>query len=233
MIRAVHASLRRLGTDWIDVLQVHGIDQRTDPEETLRALDDLVRAGTVRYLGCSNFSAWQLMKALGVSQREHLHRFSVLQAHYSLVSRELEHELVPVCLDQGVGIVVWSPLSGGFLTGKVRRDQDAPEGSRQSVMGPPGGLADPEGALDVVEALVEIADGPGREPRPGGAQLAAGEARGDVADRGRPHRGAARRQPGGRPTGRSTRPTSSGSTRCRRHGCRTPSGTSCATTPSV
>ena len=164
IIRAVQASLRRLGTDWIDVLQVHGIDQRTDLEETLRALDDLVRAGSVRYIGCSNFSAWHLMKALGISQREHLNRFSVLQAHYSLVSRELEHELVPVCLDQGVGIFVWSPLSGGFLTGKVRRDQEAPEGSRQSVMGPPGGLADPEGALDVVDALVEIAEARGASP---------------------------------------------------------------------
>ena len=164
VIRAVHASLRRLGTDWIDILQVHGIDGRTDPEETLRALDDLVRAGTVRYIGCSNFGAWQLMKALAVSEREHLNRFSLLQAHYSLVSRELEHELVPLCIDQRVGILVWSPLSGGFLTGKVRRDRDAPAGSRQSVMGPPGGLADPEGALDVVDALVEIAGARGVSP---------------------------------------------------------------------
>ena len=164
IVRAVHASLRRLGTDWLDVLQVHGIDRRTDPEETLRALDDLVRAGTVRYIGCSNFSAWHLMKALAVSDREHLSRFSLLQAHYSLVSRELENELVPLCLDQNVGILVWSPLSGGFLTGKVRRDRDAPEGSRQAAMGPPGGLVDPEGALDVVDALVEVAEGRGVSP---------------------------------------------------------------------
>lgn len=164
VVRAVHDSLRRLGTDWIDILQVHGVDPRTDPAETLRALDDLVRAGTVRYIGCSNFSAWHLMKALAVSEREHLTRYSLLQAHYSLVARELEHELVPVCLDQGVGILVWSPLSGGFLTGKVRRDREAPEGSRQSVMGPPGGLADPEGALEVVEALVEIAAARGVSP---------------------------------------------------------------------
>jgi len=157
IVRAVHASLRRLGTDWIDVLQVHGVDGRTDPQETLRALDDLVRAGTVRYTGCSNFSAWHLMKSLATSEREHLERFSVLQAHYSLVSRDLEHELVPLCLDQGVGILVWSPLSGGFLTGKVRRDDRGPEGSRTSVMGPPGGLADEDGAFAVVDALVEIA----------------------------------------------------------------------------
>lgn len=164
VVRAVHDSLRRLGTDWIDILQVHGIDRRTDPAETLRALDDLVRAGTVRYIGCSNFSAWHLMKALAVSEREHLSRYSLLQAHYSLVSRELEHELVPLCLDQGVGILVWSPLSGGFLTGKVRRDRAAPEGSRQSAMGPPGGLADPERALDVVEALVDIGVSRGVSP---------------------------------------------------------------------
>ncbi|WP_425516805.1 aldo/keto reductase [Miltoncostaea oceani] len=156
IVRAVHASLRRLGTDWIDVLQVHAIDGLTDPQETLRALDDLVRAGTVRYTGCSNHSAWHLMRALGVSEREHLERYSVLQAHYSLVSRELEHELVPLCLDQGVGILVWSPLAGGFLTGKVRRGERGPEGSRQSVMGPPGGLADEDRAFDVVDALVEI-----------------------------------------------------------------------------
>jgi aryl-alcohol dehydrogenase-like predicted oxidoreductase len=164
IIRAVHDSLRRLGTDWIDILQVHGIDLHTDPAETLRALEDLVRAGTVRYVGCSNFSGWHLMKALAVSEREHLTRYSLLQAHYSLVSRELEHELVPLCLDQGVGILVWSPLAGGFLTGKVRRGRDAPEGSRQSVMGPPGGLADPEGAHAVVEALVEIAAARGVSP---------------------------------------------------------------------
>ncbi len=159
IVRAVHASLRRLGTDWIDVLQVHGVDGRTDAHETLRALDDLVRAGTVRYTGCSNFSGWHLMKALGISEREHLERFQVLQAHYSLVARDLEHELVPLCLDQGVGILVWSPLSGGFLTGKVRRGDRGPEGSRTALMGPPGGLADPERAFSVVEALVEIAAG--------------------------------------------------------------------------
>lgn len=168
IVRAVHASLRRLGTDWIDILQVHGVDGRTDPQETLRALDDLVRAGTVRYTGCSNFSAWHLMKALAISEREHLERFSVLQAHYSLVARELEHELVPACLDQGVGILVWSPLSGGFLTGKVRRGQAGPEGSRTALMGPPGGLADEEAAFDVVEALVGI----GEEHGVGVAQVA-------------------------------------------------------------
>lgn len=157
IVRAVHASLRRLGTDWIDILQVHGIDGRTDPQETLRALDDLVRAGTVRYTGCSNYSAWHLTRALAISEREHLERFGALQAHYSLVARELEYELVPACLDGGVGILVWSPLSGGFLTGKVRREAGGPEGSRSAVMGPPGGLADPDRAFAIVDALVEVA----------------------------------------------------------------------------
>lgn len=164
IVRAVQASLRRLGTDWIDILHVHGIDGRTDPQDTLRALDDLVRAGTVRYIGCSNWSAWHLMKALAISEREHLERYSVLQAHYSLVAREVEYELVPLCLDQGVGILVWSPLSGGFLTGKVRRDGSGPAGSRSAAMEPPGGLADPERAFDVVDALVEIAGERGVSP---------------------------------------------------------------------
>ncbi|MGD9695205.1 MAG: aldo/keto reductase [Thermoleophilia bacterium] len=164
IVRAVEASLRRLGTDWIDVLQVHAIDGCTDPQETLRALDDLVRAGTVRYIGCSNFSAWHLMRALAISGREHLERYRVLQAHYSLIARELEHEHIPLCLDQGVGVLVWSPLSGGFLTGKVRRDAPAPQGSRGAVMGPPGGLASPDVAFDTVDALVEIAEGRGASP---------------------------------------------------------------------
>lgn len=164
VIGACEASLRRLGTDWIDLLQVHSIDGRTDPAETLRALDDLVRAGKVRYVGCSNFAAWQLMKALAVSEREHLVRYSALQAHYSLVARDLEHELVPLCVDQGVGILVWSPLSGGFLTGKVRRDVPAPEGSRGAAMPPPGGLSDPAAAHDTVDALVAIAADRGVSP---------------------------------------------------------------------
>jgi aryl-alcohol dehydrogenase-like predicted oxidoreductase len=157
IVRAVEASLRRLGTDWIDLLQVHGIDGMTDMHETLRALDDLVRAGTVRYLGCSNFSAWHLMKALGISEREHLERFAALQAYYSLVARETEFDLVPLCLDQRVGLLVWSPLSGGFLSGKVRRGTAPPEGSRTAAWGPPGGLADREGALDTVEEVARIA----------------------------------------------------------------------------
>ncbi len=164
IIRAVEASLGRLGTDYIDLLQVHGFDQRTDLQETLRALDDLVHSGKVRYIGCSNYSAWHLMKAIGISEREHLERFAAVQVYYSLVARELEFDIIPCCIDQNVGILVWSPLSGGFLTGKIRRGQAPPEGSRTAAWGPPGGLADPEGALDTVEVLVEIAEQRGVTP---------------------------------------------------------------------
>jgi aryl-alcohol dehydrogenase-like predicted oxidoreductase len=164
IVRAVEASLARLGTDWIDLLQVHGYDGRTDLEETLRALDDLVRAGTIRYIGCSNYSAWHLMKALAISDRRGLERYAALQAYYSLVARELEWELVPLCLDQRVGILVWSPLAGGWLTGKFRRGQPPPEGARTARNGAPGGLPDEEQAFDIVDALVDIAAARGASP---------------------------------------------------------------------
>ena len=164
IVRAVEASLRRLATDYIDLFQVHGVDERTDLHETLRALDDLVRSGKVRYIGCSNYSAWHLMKAIGISEREHLERFAAVQAYYSLVARELEFDIVPCCIDQNVGVLVWSPLSGGFLTGKVRRGHAPPEGSRTAAWGPPGGLGNAEGALDTVEVLVEIAKARGVTP---------------------------------------------------------------------
>ncbi len=112
IMEACHASLRRLGTGYIDLYQVHSFDHETPLEETLRALDDLVRQGKVRYLGCSNFTGWQLMKALAISDNLGLERFATLQAYYSLVARELELELVPLCLDQGLGILPWSPLAG-------------------------------------------------------------------------------------------------------------------------
>ena len=126
------ASLRRLGTDYIDLYQVHSFDGRTPLEETLRALDDLVRSGKVRYLGASNFAGWQLMKALAISDAQNLERFVTLQAFYSLIARDLENELVPLSLDQKLGILTWSPLGGGFLTGKYRRGQPRPEGARRS-----------------------------------------------------------------------------------------------------
>ncbi len=156
IIRACEASLRRLGTDHIDLYQIHGFDAVTPLEESLDALDALVRAGKVRYLGCSNLSGWQLMKSLATSDAHSWERFISLQAYYSLVARELEHELVPACVDQGLGILVWSPLSGGFLTGKYRRGQAAPEGTRRSRQGDPGIIDEDQGHL-VVEVLDEIA----------------------------------------------------------------------------
>jgi aryl-alcohol dehydrogenase-like predicted oxidoreductase len=126
LIRACEASLRRLGTDHIDLYQVHEWDGVTPMEETLGALDDLRRAGKIRYAGCSNFSGWQMSKALGVSERLGLVRYASQQVYYSLQSRDAEYEIVPACIDQGVGILVWSPLAGGLLSGKYRRGQQAP-----------------------------------------------------------------------------------------------------------
>lgn len=130
LVRAVEASLRRLGTDFIDLYQLHGFDALTPVEETLGALDDLVRAGKIRYIGCSNFSGWHLMKSLAVSDRHGWARYVAHQAYYSLVGRDYEWELMPLALDQGVGAVVWSPLGWGRLTGKIRRGAPLPEGTR-------------------------------------------------------------------------------------------------------
>lgn len=128
---AVDASLRRLQTDYIDLYQVHYPDQATPLEETMEALDDLVRAGKVRYVGCSNYPAWLLMKSLWVSDVHGWSRFDSLQPHYNLVHRaEFERELQAVCLDQGVGVIPYSPLAGGFLTGKYRRDTELPDSAR-------------------------------------------------------------------------------------------------------
>lgn len=132
IIDSCNASLKRLGTDYIDLYQVHSFDPRTPLEETLRTLDDLVREGKVRYVGASNFAGWQLMKALAISDTQHLERFITLQAFYSLIARDLENELVPLSLDQHLGILPWSPLGGGFLTGKYRRGKPRPEGARRS-----------------------------------------------------------------------------------------------------
>ncbi len=130
LVRSAEASLRRLRTDYIDLYQVHEWDGRTPLEETLTALDDLVRTGKVRYIGCSNYAAWQLMKALATSDARGLERFASQQVYYSLQSRDIETEIVPACVDQGVGILVWSPLAGGLLSGKYRRGVQAPPGSR-------------------------------------------------------------------------------------------------------
>jgi aryl-alcohol dehydrogenase-like predicted oxidoreductase len=126
----VENSLRRLQLDYIDLYQVHAWDFETPIEETMRALDDLVHQGKVRYLGASNFTAWQLMKSLWVSDKAGVARFDSLQPQYSLISRELERELLPMCRSEGVGVIPWSPLGGGFLTGKYRSGQKPPEDSR-------------------------------------------------------------------------------------------------------
>lgn len=159
LVRAVEASLRRLGTDYIDMLYLHGTDPRTSLEETLGALDDLVRAGKLRYIGCSNFPGWQLMKALDISDHRNLARFSAYQGYYNLGARELEHEIVPAAADQGVGITVWSPLAGGFFSGKYRRGQDVSADFRLAHEGPASiaPLTDREQAYDVVEVLDGIA----------------------------------------------------------------------------
>ena len=130
LVRAIDESLRRLGTDYIDLFQLHGFDALTPVEEVLGTLDDLVRAGKIRYIGASNFSGWHLMKSLAVSDRYGLARYVAHQAYYSLVGREYEWELMPLGLDQKVGAVVWSPLGWARLTGKIRRGQPRPDVSR-------------------------------------------------------------------------------------------------------
>ena len=164
LINAVNGSLRRLGTDYIDLYQLHGYDALTPQEEVMSTLDDLVRAGKIRYVGCSNFSGWHLMKSLATSERCGYVRHVAHQAYYSLISREFEWELMPLALDQGVGTVVWSPLGWGRLTGKIRRGQPLPETSRLKSklivdMGPP--VAD-EHLYTVVDALDDVAKQTGK-----------------------------------------------------------------------
>jgi aryl-alcohol dehydrogenase-like predicted oxidoreductase len=158
LIRSCEASLRRLGVDHIDLYQVHEWDGATPLEETLDALDHLVRSGKVRYIGCSNYAGWHLMKALAISERRGLQRFVSQQIYYSLQARDAEYELVPVSLDQGVGILVWSPLAGGLLSGKYRRGQDAPEGSRGLTDWNEPPVRDEEQLYDIVEVLVGIGE---------------------------------------------------------------------------
>ena len=154
ILEGCDASLKRLGTDYIDLYQVHGFDFQTPLEETLRALDDLVRQGKVRYIGCSNFAGWQLMKALDISDKHNLERFITFQGRYSLLARELENELVPLCLDQGLGILTFKPLGGGFLSGKYQRGKTRPEDARFSNNNPD---FDEQKAYAIVEELDRIA----------------------------------------------------------------------------
>ncbi|MBT2746101.1 MULTISPECIES: aldo/keto reductase [unclassified Lysobacter] len=157
LIRSVDAALKRLGTDYIDLFQLHGFDARTPIEETLSTLDDLVRAGKLRYLGVSNFSGWHLMKSLAIADRYGWSRYVAHQAYYSLIGRDYEWELMPLALDQGVGAVVWSPLGWGRLTGKIRRGQPLPETSRLHVTGDMGPPVQDEYLYKVVDALDEVA----------------------------------------------------------------------------
>jgi aryl-alcohol dehydrogenase-like predicted oxidoreductase len=163
LINSVEASLRRLRTDHIDLYQIHEWDGQTPLEETLDTLDTLVRAGKLRYVGASNYTGWQLMKALGVSDRHDYQRFVSQQIHYSLQAREAEYELVPTSLDQGLGILVWSPLAGGLLSGKYRRGRDQPEGRQLAGWGEPP-VRDEEALHDVVDVLVQVAEGRGVSP---------------------------------------------------------------------
>ncbi|QNE40777.1 aldo/keto reductase [Hymenobacter sp. NBH84] len=149
------ASLKRLGTDYIDLYQMHSYDPLTPFEETLRAFDDLVRSGKVRYIGASNVAAWQLMKALGTSERLHLEKFVSLQAYYTVAGRELERELIPLLQDQKVGLMVWSPLAGGLLSGKYsRKKQEGEDGRRVNFDFPP---VNRDRAFDILDILHPLA----------------------------------------------------------------------------
>ncbi|MCG5479226.1 aldo/keto reductase [Sinorhizobium alkalisoli] len=156
LIAACEASLKRLKTDVIDLYQVHEWDGLTPLEETMEALDMLVRQGKVRYIGCSNYSGWHIMKALGISALEHRQRFVSQQIHYTLEAREAEYELIPISIDQGLGILVWSPLAGGLLSGKHRRGA-TPEGTRQLAGWNEPPIRDEERLWRIVDMLVTIA----------------------------------------------------------------------------
>jgi aryl-alcohol dehydrogenase-like predicted oxidoreductase len=170
LLRACEGSLRRLGTDYIDIYQMHSFDALTPVEETLQTLDHLVKSGKVRYIGCSNFSGWHLMKSLAVSEKYGLARYVANQAYYSLIGRDYEWELMPLGLDQGVGALVWSPLGWGRLTGKIRRGHPLPDVSRlrtQQVAD-----AGPQVADDYVYRVVDALDEIAKETEKSVAQIA-------------------------------------------------------------
>jgi aryl-alcohol dehydrogenase-like predicted oxidoreductase len=160
LIEACEASLRRLGTDYIDLYQAHGFDSLTPLDETMRAFDDLIRAGKIRYAGCSNHTGWQLMKTLATSDRLGVSRYISQQINYSLLARDAEHELVPAGLDQRIGIMAWSPLQAGLLSGKFRRGQGKPAESRLNTLDVPGNI-DQERMYRTVDVLADIAAGRG------------------------------------------------------------------------
>jgi aryl-alcohol dehydrogenase-like predicted oxidoreductase len=154
ILDAVEASLRRLGTDYIDLYQIHRFDPLTAVDDTMRALDDLVRSGKVRYIGCSNLPAWHVMKALAVSREHRLERFKCTQSYYSLAGRELEREMIPLLKDQGLGLLVWSPLAGGFLSGKFTRDGGDETARRAKFDFPP---VDREKGFAILDVLTAVA----------------------------------------------------------------------------
>lgn len=167
LMHQIDASLKRLGTDHVDLYQIHGWDPATPMEEALRALDDMVRSGRVRYIGVSNWAAWQIMKALGISERLGLERFASLQAYYTVAGRDLEREIVPMLLSERVGLMVWSPLAGGLLSGKYTRGDDnrtQGEGRRAAFDFPP---VDMDRGYDLIDAMKRMA-----EARGGGATVA-------------------------------------------------------------
>jgi aryl-alcohol dehydrogenase-like predicted oxidoreductase len=155
ILDGVEQSLKRLQTDYIDLYQIHAADTVTPVEETLRALDTLVAQGKVRYIGCSNWAAWQLMKALGISEAKNLVKLDTLQAYYSIAGRDLEREIVPLLEDQGTGLLVWSPLAGGLLSGKYSRENQKPEDSRRSAFDFP--IVDKERTWRILDVLRPIA----------------------------------------------------------------------------
>jgi aryl-alcohol dehydrogenase-like predicted oxidoreductase len=158
VVSGCEASLRRLGTDHIDLYQLHEWDGHTPVEETLAALDLLVSSGKVRYVGVSNHACWQLMKSLGAAERLGLPRFVSQQIYYSLQAREAEYELIPAAVDQGLGVLVWSPLAGGLLSGKYRRDRQPPAGSRQLTDWNEPPVRDQDALYDTVDVLVSIGE---------------------------------------------------------------------------
>jgi len=155
IVAALKESLRRLQLDHVDLYQIHAFDPATPIEETVRALDTMVEHGHVRYVGVSNWAAWQIMKALGISERLGIARFQSLQAYYTIAGRDLERELVPMLQSEGLGLMVWSPLAGGFLSGKYGRDQAGEAGSRRTAFDFPP--LDKERAYDAIDVMREIA----------------------------------------------------------------------------
>lgn len=168
IIKEAEASLRRLGTDFIDVYFMHGYDLSTPQDETLRALDDLVTSGKVRYIGSSNFTGWQLMKSLSVAERERTARYSIYQGYYSLIGRDYEWDLMPLIQDQGLGIMVWSPLGWGRLTGKIRSGQSLPEGRIKSG----GDIGGPEVSNDLLFRVIDVLEHIAEETGKSVAQIA-------------------------------------------------------------